>query len=151
MVSCSPGHSCLGTQGVKKGPWVPELGACSLQDGFLEISIPPEEFISICHCRASAAFLSTSLILETWKLSGLLMCLLVVKHISLVYQLPRGSLLLIIPAPISLPILINLCQVKQQFTCQINDWISPAFPWAFSMKGYHLPWLDYWGGLGYCG
>lgn len=70
-------------------------------------------------------------------------CLLAVKHIPLVYQCPQGSLLLIVPAPISLPIFINLWQI----TCRINGWIPPALPWAFRMKGYHLPWVDYQSGL----
>lgn len=92
--------------------------------------------------------LSSVLILETLKCFGLLVRLLVAKHISLVYLFPRGSLLLIVPAPISFPILINLCQVKPQITCQIADWISPAFPWAFTKKGYHLAWVHYQSGLG---
>ena len=144
LVSYSPGHSCPGTQGVKgrgRQSWVPAASGvvCS------ELSVPLKGSVSNCDCgrKAGAAVLSTVLILETLKCSGLLMRLLVAKHISLVYQFPQGSLLLIVPAPISLPILINLCQVKPQITCQINDWISPAFPWAFSKKGYHLPWVDY--------
>lgn len=125
LVSCSPGHSCPGTQGAKgRGcqSWVPAASGmvCS------ERSVPPEGSVSNCcrRYRAGAAVLSTVPISETLKFSGLLMHLLVAKHISLVYQFPWGSLLLIIPAPISLPILINLCQVKPQITCQINDWIS---------------------------
>lgn len=152
LVSCSPGHSCPGTQGVKghgHQGWVPAASGmvCS------ELSVPPEGSVSNCSCgrRAGAAVLSAVLILETLKFSGLLMCLLVAKHFSLVYQFPRGSLLLIVPAPISLPILINLCQVKPQITCQVNDWVSPAFPWAFNKKGYHLPWVDYQSGLDDCG
>lgn len=91
--------------------------------------------------------LSTVLLWGTLKCSGLLVCLLVVKHIPLVYQSPQGSLLFIVPASISLPILINLCQAKPQITCQINDWIPPALPWAFRKKGYHLLWVDYQSGL----
>lgn len=72
----------------------------------------------------------------------------VAKHISLVHLFPRGSLLLIVPAPILFPILINLCQVKPQITCQIADWISPPFPWAFVKKGYRLRWVHYQSGLG---
>lgn len=87
--------------------------------------------------------LSTALLWGTLKFSDLLVCLLAVKHIPLVYQCPQGSLLLIVPAPISLPIFINLWQI----TCRINGWIPPALPWAFRMKGYHLPWVDYQSGL----
>lgn len=54
------------------------------------------------------------------------------------YQFPRGKLPLIVPAPISPPVLINLCQVKPQITCQINDWVSPGFPWAFKKKRVSL-------------
>lgn len=90
--------------------------------------------------------LNTVLLWGTWKSSGLLMCLLVVKHPS-GYQLPQGPLLPVVPALISLTILINLCQAKPQITCQINDWIPPALPWAFRKKGYHLPWVDYQSGF----
>lgn len=152
LLVSSPGHSCPGTQSVKghrHQSWVPAASGMVC----CELDVPPEGSISNCYCgrRAGAAILSTVLILESLKFSGLLMCLLVAKHISLVNQFPRGSVLLIIPAPISLPILINLRQVKPQITCQINDWVSPAFPWAFTKKGYHLPWVDYQSGLDYCG
>lgn len=95
--------------------------------------------------------LNTVPVLETLKFSGLLVCLVVAEYISPVCRFPRGSLLLIVPAPISLPILINLCQVKPQITCQINDWVSLAFSWAFSKNGYQLPWVDYQSGLDYRG
>jgi len=52
------------------------------------LSIPPEGSVSNCCCRHGAgdAIFSTVLILEVLKFSGLLICLLVVKHISQVYQ-----------------------------------------------------------------
>lgn len=50
---------------------------------------------------------------------------------------PQGPLFLILPAPTSLPILINPCQARTQITCQISDWIPPALPWALRRKGSH--------------
>lgn len=78
--------------------------------------------------------MALGIVLSLEKFSGLFLCLLVEKCVPLVYQFPRGDLPLTIPALISPPILINPCQVKPQITCRINDWVSPAFPWAFSKK-----------------
>lgn len=132
-----------------EGPWARELGSWS--PGWFALSHVSLLTAPSALLRRRSWSLNTVLILETLKFSGLLMCLLVAENISPVCQFPQGSLLLIVLAPISLPILINLRQVKPQITCQINDWVSPALPWAFSKKGYQIPWVDYQSGLDYRG
>jgi len=131
--------------------WHPTCeGACCLWDGLLWTQYPSggvcqqlllQTWGWRCHLQHSPDFRGFEI---QWFVDMSLSCKTYLSGVS-VY------LLLIIPAPVSSPVLINLCQVRPQITCQIDDWVSPIFAWGFSKKGYHLPWVDYQSGLDYRG